>query len=90
MKFVPALSIGILAANIYAAECSFERPTGDGASYNASFYYPATALYLFENDYLDLSKMDKRDPAVKNLSGTDSVWAYRSELDTTLVVIVSL
>ena len=89
MKFVPALSIGILAANIYAAECSFERPTGDGASYNASFYYPATALYLFENDYLDLSKMDKRDPAVKNLSGTDSVWAYRSELDTTLVVIVS-
>ena len=89
MKFVPALSIGILAANIYAAECSFERPTGDGASYNASFYYPATALYLFENDYLDLSKMSQREPAVKNASSTDTAWGYRSALDTTLVVIVS-
>ena len=87
------LSAGILAAslaiNTYAAECSFERPSSGAESYEASFYYPTTALYLFENDYLDLSKMDKREPAVKNLSGTDSVWAYRSELDTTLVVIVS-
>ena len=90
MKFVVTLSIGILAANLYAAECSFEPQTGGkGSSYSASLYYPSTALYLFENDYLDLSKMDKREPAVKNLSGTDTVWAYRSELDSTLIVIVS-
>jgi hypothetical protein len=33
--------------------------------------------------------MGKREPAVKNASGTDTVWMYRSELDSTMIVIAS-
>ena len=33
--------------------------------------------------------MDQREPAVQNVSGTDTVWMYRSELDSTMIVIAS-
>ena len=33
--------------------------------------------------------MEQREPAVKNASGTDTVWMYRSELDSTMIVIAS-
>ena len=84
-----ALSAGILSASLYAAECEFEPPARGSSSADASFGYPATAIYLFEDSYLDLSKMDQRKPAVKNVSGTDTAWVYKSELDSTLFVIVN-
>ena len=62
---------------------------GGGGSTDVYMGYPATALYLFEGDYLDLSKMSQREPAVKNAAGTDTAWVYRSELDSTMIVIVT-
>ncbi len=83
------LSVGILSVSLYAAECEFEPPARGSSSADPSFSYPATAIYLFEDSYLDLSKMDQREPAVKNVSGTDTAWVYKSELDSTLFVIVT-
>jgi len=83
------LATGALATSLQAAECSYEPPVRESGSTGAYFGYPAVSLYLFEGDYLDLSKMDKREPAVKNASGTDTVWMYRSALDSTMIVIVS-
>lgn len=80
--------IGILAANLYAADCTINYEGGNSSA-DANSGYPATALYLFEGDYLDLSKMDKREPAVVNVSGNDTAWVYRSELDSTMIVIVT-
>lgn len=87
--FAGAFCAGALATSLQAAECSYEPPVRESGSAGFSFGYPAAALYLFEGDYLDLSKMDKREPAVKNASGTDTVWMYRSALDSTMIVIVS-
>ena len=87
--FAGVFAAGIGAASLHAAECSYEPPVRESGSAGFSFGYPAAALYLFEGDYLDLSKMDKREPAVKNASGTDTVWMYRSALDSTMIVIVS-
>ena len=81
--------MGILSASLYAAECEFTPPARGTGSTGASFGYPATAIYLFEDSYLDLSKMDQREPAVRNVSGTDTAWVYKSELDSTLFVIVT-
>lgn len=94
MKFTPflcagILSAGILSASLNAAECSYEPPVRESGSTGAYFEYPAVSLYLFEGSYLDLSKMDQREPAVQNASGTDTVWMYRSELDSTMIVIAS-
>lgn len=94
MKIRPFLcasvfSAGIGVANLYAAECNVTHHQGDGGSTDVYLGYPATALYLFEGDYLDLSKMDQRAPAVQNVSGTDTAWVYRSELDSTMIVIVT-
>ena len=89
MNFAPTLTIGILAASLYAAECNVTHHQGGGGSTDIYMGYPATALYLFEGDYLDLSKMSQREPAVKNASSTDTAWVYRSELDSTMIVIVS-
>ena len=83
------LSVGILSVSLYAAECEFEQPARGSSSADPSFGYPATAIYLFEDSYLDISKMDQREPAVKNISGTDTAWVYKSELDSTLFVIVT-
>ena len=83
------LSAGIMSTSLYAAECEFNPPARGMSSADASFGYPAAALYLFEGDYLDLSKMDQREPTVKNVSGADTVWMYRSALDSTMIVIVS-
>ena len=94
MKIRPFLYAGILAAgigaaNLNAAECEFTPPVRESGSIGAYFGYPAVSLYLFEGSYLDLSKMDQREPTVKNVSGTDTVWMYRSELDSTMIVIAS-
>jgi len=89
MKFATFLLAGALATGLHAAECSYEPPVRESGSAGFSFGYPAAALYLFEGDYLDLSKMDKREPAVKNADGTDTAWVYRSELDSTMIVIVT-
>jgi len=94
MKFTPflcagILSAGILSASLNAAECSYEPPVRESGSTGAYFEYPAVSLYLFEGSYLDLSKMDQREPTVKNVSGTDTVWMYRSKLDSTMIVIAS-
>ena len=83
------LSVGILPVSLYAAECEFTPPARGSSSADPSFGYPATAIYLFEDSYLDISKMDQREPAVKNVSGTDTAWVYKSELDSTLFVIVN-
>ena len=83
------LSAGIMSTSLHAAECSYEPPVRESGSTGTYFEYPAVSLYLFEGSYLDLSKMDKREPAVKNASGTDTVWMYRSELDSTMIVIAS-
>lgn len=83
------LATGALAASLHAAECNVTHHQGGGGSTDVYMGYPATALYLFEGDYLDLSKMDKREPAVKNASSTDTAWVYRSELDSTMIVIVT-
>ena len=83
------LATGALATSLQAAECSYEPPVRESGSTGAYFGYPAVSLYLFEGDYLDLSKMDKREPAVKNASSTDTAWVYRSELDSTMIVIVT-
>lgn len=83
------LSAGVLSASLYAAECEFEPPARGSSSADPSFGYPATAIYLFEDSYLDISKMDQREPAVKNVSGSDTAWVYKSELDSTLFVIVT-
>ena len=80
---------GIGAASLHAAECEFTPPVRESGSIGAYFGYPAVSLYLFEGSYLDLSKMDQREPTVKNVSGTDTVWMYRSELDSTMIVIAS-
>ena len=88
MKLVPLCTCA-LAASLYAAECSFPMTEKGTSSINAQDGYPTTALYLFEDYHLDLSNMDKREPAVTNVSGSDTVWMYRSELDSTLIVIVS-
>lgn len=94
MKNKPFLYAGIVlagigAASLHAAECNYEPPVRESGSTGAYFEYPSVALYLFEGSYLDLSKMDQREPAVKNVSGTDTVWMYRSELDSTMIVIAS-
>ena len=87
--FAGAFCAGALATSLQAAECSYEPPVRESGSAGFSFGYPTAALYLFEGDYLDLSKMDQREPTVKNVSGTDTVWMYRSELDSTMIVIAS-
>lgn len=94
MKFTPflcagILSAGILSASLYAAECNFEPPARGSSSADASFGYPAAAIYLFKDSYLDISKMDQREPAVRNVSDSDTAWVYKSELDSTLFVIVT-
>ena len=89
LLFAGAFCAGALATSLHAAECSYEPPVRESGSTGAYFEYPAVSLYLFEGSYLDLSKMDQREPAVKNVSGTDTVWMYRSELDSTMIVIAS-
>ena len=94
MKFAKFLFAGVFSASLFttslhAAECNVTHHQGGGGSTDIYMGYPATALYLFEGDYLDLSKMDQREPTVKNVSGTDTVWMYRSALDSTMIVIVS-
>jgi len=89
MKLTPILCMGILSASLYAAECNYTPPERGTGSTGASFGYPATAIYLFEDSYLDLSKMDQREPAVRNVSDSDTAWVYKSELDSTLFVIVT-
>ena len=83
------LSLGILSVSLYAAECEFEPPARGSSSADMAFGYPAAAIYLFEDSYLDLSKMNQREPAVKNVSGTDTAWVYKSEMDSTIFVIVN-
>ena len=87
--FAGAFAAGIGAASLHAAECNVTHHQGGGGSTDIYMGYPATALYLFEGDYLDLSKMSQREPAVKNASSTDTAWVYRSELDSTMIVIVT-
>jgi hypothetical protein len=87
--FAGVFAAGIGAASLHAAECNVTHHQGGGGSTDIYMGYPATALYLFEGDYLDLSKMSQREPAVKNASGTDTAWVYRSELDSTMIVIVT-
>ncbi|MDY6262837.1 MAG: hypothetical protein SPM09_00345 [Fibrobacter sp.] len=87
--FAGAFCAGALTTSLHAAECSYEPPVRESGSTGAYFEYPAVSLYLFEGRYLDLSKMDQREPTVKNVSGTDTVWMYRSELDSTMIVIAS-
>ena len=94
MKIRPFLYAGILAAGIgaaslNAAECNVTHHQGSGGSTDVYMGYPTTALYLFEGNYLDLSKMNLREPAVKNASSTDTAWVYRSALDSTMIVIVT-
>ena len=87
--FAGAFYASALATSLHAAECSYEPPVRESGSTGAYFEYPAVSLYLFEGSYLDISKMDQREPTVKNVSGTDTVWMYRSELDSTMIVIAS-
>ena len=87
--FAGVFATGIGAATLHAAECNVTHHQGGGGSTDVYMGYPATALYLFEGDYLDLSKMSQREPAVKNASSTDTAWVYRSELDSTMIVIVT-
>ena len=87
--FAGAFCAGALATSLHAAECNVTHHQGGGGSTDVYMGYPATALYLFEGDYLDLSKMSQREPAVKNASSTDTAWVYRSELDSTMIVIVT-
>ena len=87
--FAGAFCAGVLATSLHAAECNVTHHQGGGGSTDVYMGYPATALYLFEGDYLDLSKMSQREPAVKNASSTDTAWVYRSELDSTMIVIVT-
>ena len=87
--FAGAFCAGALATSLHAAECRYEPPVRESGSTGTYFGYPAVSLYLFEGSYLDLSKMDQREPTVKNVSGTDTVWMYRSELDSTMIVIAS-
>lgn len=89
MNFASTLAIGILATTLYAAECTVDIPERGSSSFNAGKGYPTTSLYLFEGSYLDLSKMDKREPAVTNVSGTDTAWVYRSAVDSTMLLIVT-
>ena len=94
MKIRPFIYAGILAAgigaaNLNAAECNVTHHQGSGGSTDVYMGYPATALYLFEGNYLDLSKMNLREPAVKSASSTDTAWVYRSALDSTMIVIVT-
>lgn len=94
MKFTKFLFAGVFSASLFttslhAAECSVTHHQGGGGSTDVYMGYPATALYLFEGDYLDLSKMSQREPAVKNAAGTDTAWVYRSAPDSTLIVIVT-
>ena len=84
-----AFSASIGVANLQAAECNVTHHQSSGGSTDAYLGYPTTALYLFEDSYLDLSKMEQREPAVKNASTTDTAWVYRSELDSTMIVIVT-
>ncbi|WP_163438545.1 hypothetical protein [Fibrobacter succinogenes] len=94
MNFTKILFAGVFAASIgvttlQAAECNVTHHQGTGGSTDPYLGYPATALYLFEDSYLDLSKMNLREPAVKNAASTDTAWVYRSELDSTMIVIVT-
>ena len=89
MKLASTLAIGILATGLHAAECTVNIPERGNSSFNAGQGYPTTSLYLFEGDYLDLSKMDKREPAVTNVSGIDTAWVYRSAIDSTMLLIVT-
>ena len=87
--FAGAFCAGIGTANLNAAECNVTHHQGSGGSTDVYMGYPTTALYLFEGNYLDLSKMNLREPAVKNASSTDTAWVYRSALDSTMIVIVT-
>lgn len=87
--FAGAFCAGALTTSLHAAECNVTHHQGEGGSTDVYMGYPATALYLFEGDYLDLSKMSQREPAVKNAAGTDTAWVYRSALDSTMIVIVT-
>ena len=94
MKNKPFLYAGIFTAgigiaNLSAAECNVTHHQGGGGSTDVYMGYPATALYLFKGSYLDLSKMSLREPSVKNAAGIDTAWVYRSELDSTMIVIVT-
>ena len=87
--FAGVFAAGIGAASLHAAECNVTHHQGTGGSTDIYLGFPATALYLFEDSYLDLSKMSQREPAVKNAAGNDTAWVYRSELDSTMIVIVT-
>lgn len=87
--FAGAFCASALTTSLHAAECSYEPPVRESGSTGAYFEYPAVSLYLFEGSYLDLSKMNQHEPAVQNASGADTVWMYRSELDSTMIVIAS-
>ena len=87
--FAGVFAAGIGAASLHAAECNVTHHQGTGGSTDIYLGFPATALYLFEDSYLDLSKMSQREPAVTNAAGTDTAWVYRSELDSTMIVIVT-
>lgn len=87
--FAGAFCASALATSLQAAECNVTHHQSSGGSTDAYLGYPTTALYLFEDSYLDLSKMEQREPAVKNASTTDTAWVYRSELDSTMIVIVT-
>ena len=89
MKLIPFICMGVLSASLHATECNYTPPARGSSSADASFGYPAAAIYLFEDSYLDLSKMDQREPAVRNVSDSDTAWVYKSELDSTLFVIVT-
>ena len=63
--FAGVFAAGIGAASLHAAECNVTHHQGTGGSTDIYLGFPATALYLFEDSYLDLSKMSQREPAVK-------------------------
>ena len=70
MNFTSFLFAGVFATGfgatiLHAAECNVTHHQGTGGSTDIYMGYPATALYLFEGDYLDLSKMNLREPTVK-------------------------
>lgn len=75
--------IGFFATTLFAADCTISNAQKDNVD------YPATEINFFADSYLDMSKMAQLEPTTKNLLNSDTAWAYRSNLDQTILVIVA-
>lgn len=86
MNYTPVLCAFALAASLHAEECDLSQVSHGPFD---PIPYQAAEINLFQENYLDLSQMEKMEPTVKNLLNSDTSWAYRSQKASDVMVFVS-